>query len=251
MKKLLIFVLIILVLGGGGWYGQEYLKKKFFSEVQPIINPVVENPDLEAPVAESDPLKDQALRIAHKAVVINKVLLEATIRLAKEKIATAVQIIESNYDYDAPWLELGGYRKLIGDYDGAADAWKFLMVIRPQAFVPPHNLGDLYAFTLGDQKQGEQYFLKSLELNAQNIQAYLALATLYKDSTILNKQAQVDDILLRGISKNPGNFNLLVVLGEYYRDVGDKAMALKYFKDALTVNPGNAAVSDEIDRLSR
>lgn len=248
MNKLVILSVLVVVIIFGAWSASQY-----FSSPTPIVEgPATTTPEIPAVTEEKpaeDPLKIKALAIAHQPLVIKKTLPEATVRLAKEKIAEAVQLIESNYDYDAPWLELGGYRRLLGDYDGAAAAWKFLIVIRPGAYVPYHNLGDLYAFILKDHIKGEGYFLKSLEVGPGNVQGYLALASLYRDSQILKKQSLTDDLLLEGLKNNAKNFTLLYALGEYYRDNSDKALALKYFEEALEVAPENAQVAEEIRKL--
>ncbi len=254
MNKFITPSILVVIIVFGAWYGSLYFAKPLAENNPPSIEEIATStPEETPPLAEvkptEDPLQVKALAIVRSPLVIKKTLPESTLRLAKEKIAEAVSLIETSYDYDAPWLELGGYRRLLGDYDGAAAAWKFLIEIRPQAFVPYHNLGDLYAFILKDHVRGENYFLKSLEVGPGNIQGYLALAQLYKDSTTLKKQVLADDILLEGVKANPKDFTLFYALGEYYRDNADKASALKYFEDAQKISPENAMVADEIGKL--
>jgi tetratricopeptide (TPR) repeat protein len=256
MKKAIILSILVIFIVFGAWQGSKYFAEPL-ADVNPL--PTVEEPATTTPETPAvtkeepaeDPIKIKALAIARKPLVIKKALPEVTARMAKEKIAEAVQLIEQNYDYDAPWLELGGYRRLIGDYDGALAAWKFLTEIRPQAYVPYHNIGDLYVFILKDHIKGESYFLKSLEVGPGNIQGYLALALLYKDSQVLKKQSLIDDLLLEGLKNNPKNFVLLYALGEYYRDNGDKTSALKYFEEALGIHPESAEVAEEIRKLKK
>lgn len=248
MRKGFILFISILVIVAGAWYGQNLIRNQGVPNSGPISSSE-EKPSGEEPVVPNDELKEQALIIARSQFVVKKQLPVSVIEQAKQKINDAVNLIEANYDYDAPWLELGGYRRLVGDYDGAIAAWKFLTVIRPNAFVPYHNLGDLYAFTFGDHAKGEMYFLTSLEVGPGNIQGYLSLVVLYKDSTILKKQSQIDDILLRGLENNNKNFNLLYELANYYKETGDRALAIKYFEEALSVNPGDKSISEELSKL--
>lgn len=261
MKKLLIAVGFAVILAGV-WYGQKFLSSQ--NDLRPNLETPAVLESTSTPVVVSDSkapkdsaasndaaLKARALTIAHQPIIVKKSLAEATVILAKKKIGEAVAAIELNYDYDSPWLDLGAYRKLIGDYTGAIAAWEFLGVIRPNAYVSYHNLGDLYAFTLNNPQKGEQYFLKSLQVGPANIQGYLALAVLYHDSAVLGKADQVEKILLRGVAANAGNFSLLVNLAGYYRDNGQKDLALKYFEEALAADPQNQLVAEEIARLKK
>ncbi len=262
MKKLLIAVGFLVILAGA-WYGQKFLTSQNDLRPNPEA-PVVlgitgttavainDGKVTQNPAASNDAaLRAQALAVAHQPIMIKNQLAEATIVLAKKKIGEAISSIELNYDYDTPWLDLGAYRKLIGDYTGAIAAWEFLGTIRPNAYVSYHNLGDLYAFTLNDPQKGERYFLKSIQIGPGNIQGYLALASLYHDSAALGKADQVEKLLLAGVAANEGNFSLLVNLAGYYRDNNRKDLALKYFEKALAVDPQNQAVTGEIAKLKQ
>lgn len=257
MNKSIFLIVVLAVVGGGLWYAQDALRG-YLAPVdgEPLVTgpqasvddkPIVEIP----PKSAQDILRERALEIANRPTYVNVKLSPAMEKSARDKIANAVNMIVDNYDYDLPWLELGGYRKIIGDYEGALQAWLFLSEIRPNSFVPLHNIGDLYAFVLKNHQKGEQYLLASLELNDGNTQGYVALATLYQNVPELGKTDRVDDILLRGLKVDAVNPLLLTTLAGYYRDSGSRDLALDYFKRALEVLPDNSGILQEIAELQK
>mgnify|MGYP001608069260 FL=1 len=163
MKKIIIAIIILALLSAGAWYLQNYLnnlsspglldKENIIAATTSSV--VVLNNKEEA-------LRAEALKIANAPLRPAKDATAEMIALAQEKIKSSVGLIKQDYNYDLPWLDLGSYRKLVGDYNGAISAWDFLMKIRPKDFVAPHNLGELYGYILSDYQQSEKYFLKSI-----------------------------------------------------------------------------------------
>lgn len=257
MNKSLFFILVLLMVGGI-WYNQDALRVYFtrnnIDDVS-LVAPTAAEPEESIAKAEEksyeELLKERALEVANRPINVTAELLPAMEKLAREKIANAASMIVDDYNYDTPWLELGAYRKIIGDYEGAIQAWLFLSEIRPNAFVPLHNIGDIYAFTLKNYNKGEQYLLGSLELNEGNIQGYTALASLYNNVPEFGKRDKVDDILFRGLKVDGNNLMLLTTLASYYRDIGARELARVYFKKALAVSPDNASILSEITALQK
>ncbi len=247
---------VFVVLGVSAWYGQNTLRSYFVGAEKPeptiTEEPAVPEgePITEAPVKlPEDILRERAFAVAHRPIYVNAKLSPSVEKSARDKITEVVNMIQDNYDYDSPWLELAGYRKLIGDYEGAIQAWLFLSEIRPNSFVPLHNIGELYAFTLRNPFKGEQYLLGSLEVSQSNTQGYLALANLYGSAKELGKQDQVDDILIGGLAANPTDTLLMTTLAAYYRDKGERDLALSYYRRALELFPDSASLKQEIAAL--
>ncbi|HEY4499596.1 MAG TPA: tetratricopeptide repeat protein [Candidatus Paceibacterota bacterium] len=250
MKKTLIIIGFIGLIVGASWFGWSQMAK----------TPVVNSPQSEAtstvndikpaPVSltEKEKLQQQAIDIINRDILIRVSLSAATEAQAREKIKELSDMIRGNFDYDAPWLDLGSYRRLIGDYDGAREAWEFLAKIRPQSYVVFHNLGDLYAYQFKNYLKGEEYFLKSIANAPGNIQGYIQLATIYQYYDT-SKNDKIEPLLLKGITANPKDANLLITLGEYYQDQGRKTEALKYLEEALQLNPKNTSLQQEIEQL--
>ncbi len=248
MKKIILIVSGVVVIAGGGWYFWSRSVRPAGTSVRPIENPATSTPSTATTTpSEQDQLAAQATAIINRPIVINSSFSPEQQRLSREKIEELIGMIRANYNYDAPWLELGAYRKLNGDYQGAIQAWEFVALIRPQSFVAFHNLGELYGFQLKNYAKGEEYFLRSLANNPENIDGYAQLATLYESQS--GKNSLAEKILLQGITANPNNARLKILLGDFYETNGNKTEALKYFEAALLITPNDQALIADIARL--
>lgn len=260
MKKILIAAGLIILIAVAGWfvwrgYNRNQENNDISKDIFVDVNSVASSTDnvgssiaATSGTAQSDALKTLALSIISKPIVFKTNLSESGKNFAREKIEAAIKMIKDNYDYDLPWLDLGAYRKLIGDYDGAIDAWNFLLKIRPHSYVASNNLGDLYGFILKNYPKAEENFLKSLEENPNNINGYVQLATIY-EYWYKEKSGNVEPLFLAGIENNPTDVSLKIALAEYYERAGRKADAIKYFEEALKLNPSNVSVSEELAKL--
>lgn len=208
-------------------------------------NPATSTPS----VGVSDPLYSAAMKIIDRPVTVKVDLSESAKQLAIQKIKESSDMIRANYDYVNQWYDLGAYRKVIGDYTGAADAWLFVGKIRPADSISLHNLGDLY-YSLKNYSKAEEYFMASIVKNSQNVDAYIQLAAIYTYNDP-SKISQVEPLLLSGIAVNPKESNLLITLGKYYQNKGDIASARKYFEQALVLNPKNTALEQELQLLGK
>ncbi len=249
MKKYLTVSLFVLVIIGGIWFGSAGTR---IAEDDSSVGPdsLVDGGNISGDdlTIEDASLKSEAMKIIDEPVVVKARLSEASEKLALEKIKESSDLIRLNYNYANPWYDLGAYRKLIGDYDGAIRVWSFIKKIRPDDYVSLSNLGDLYAFTLGDYSRAEEYFLESIARNPQNVDAYIQIALIYEYHDT-PKLTLTEPLLLNGISANPKDSNLKIALGRYYQKVGDLESARFYFEKALEADPGNSALEEELKIL--
>jgi len=141
-----------------------------------------------------------------KSIVIKTNLPEDVRKETIEKINALSNSLKNDYDSLEQWLELGLLRKLIGDYEGARDVWKFATIIRPKDAVAFHNLGFLYWQNLKDYKKSEENYLKAIENNQKDISAYIDLSNIYYFN--LKDTARAKEILNRGLKNNQGNEEL-------------------------------------------
>jgi len=141
--------------------------------------------------------------------------------------------LKSNTDAFDNWILLGSYRKIAGDYEGARDAWEYASAIRPLNYGSFSNLGDLYHYYLKDYPLAEKNLLISVKNKPENIAGYRDLYNLYAQS-YKEKINEAPKILLSGLSKNPNNLDLLVLLAKHYAGAGDKVNAIKYYEIAIT-----------------
>jgi len=100
--------------------------------------------------------------------------------IAREKIEKLTTELRQNPNLFDNWLSLGIYRKIIGDYEGAAECWKYAATLNPKSPIPYNNLGDLYAYFLKDTKKAEENFLKAIENDPSAVYVYRSLYEFYK-----------------------------------------------------------------------
>ncbi|MEK9175041.1 MAG: tetratricopeptide repeat protein [Patescibacteria group bacterium] len=198
-------------------------------------------------VTKDPALKILAMQIIAKPIVINATLTDAQKQNTIKQIEEIKKQITTNYDVELPWLMLGNYRKSVQDYDGAIEAWNFLATIRPKGYLAFHNLGSLYGFELRNYTKSEENFLKAIKNNASNIDAYSQLVAVYETY----KPEKIEQLLLDGIKLNPNDASLKIMLGQYYAKIGNKIEAIKYFEEALKINPTNSEIKAEIEELKK
>ena len=56
-------------------------------------------------------------------------------------------------------------------------------------------------------------------------------------------------MLLKGLEKNPGSYDILVSLGMYYKDRGKKKKPKKSFEEILKPAPATQAIIRELEKL--
>src|SRR3989344_422819 len=165
MKRLLfILFLLVLIAAGAAWYVNRRAASDFkdSSAGAPNQSPSTTTfPSLAVDAANDikEQLRIQSLKIVARPILVKIQLSESSKNQAIGKIQDLVKLIEKKYDYIEAWYDLGAYRKLIGDYDGAIEAYNFVIKIRPKDEIAYVNLGDLYGFYLKDYENSEKNFL--------------------------------------------------------------------------------------------
>jgi tetratricopeptide (TPR) repeat protein len=201
-RKTVISAIFFLVLAGvAGFYINRDLKKI----------PVVENgnPDTSWKSPEENKTGGYTVKVepVKSAPVVAIPDLNRTVNFenADEKIRVKIMEISSalkkNSSDIASWIDLGSWRKAIGDYDGARLAWEYVTKVRPTDSVANGNLGDLYAYYLKDNQKAETYFLQALKNEPSSIFLYFKIAEFYRD--VVKDTQKAKDIVEQGIAKNP------------------------------------------------
>lgn len=153
--------------------------------------------------------------------------------------------VKENPDFFFGWIQIGLLKKIIGDYEGARDAWEYAGVIRPLNSVSFANLGELYWRYSPDYPKSEKNFLTSIKNKPDDSSTYISLSDLYFYS-YSEKKDRADDILLEGIQANPEDINLMKWLASLYEREKEYASALEWWKKVLAQNPADAAVKQAI-----
>ncbi len=97
------------------------------------------------------------------------------------KINENVSKLKTDPNISSEWLALGINRKILGDYEGARDAWEYALALNPKDPVTLSNLGDLYGYHLKDVVKAEKNFIKSMEVGRLLPNYYLRASDFYRD----------------------------------------------------------------------
>lgn len=149
-----------------------------------------------------------------RAIVLPENIDPALGKIYTDKINADVATLVGDPHNLATWIDLGGLRKVIEDYEGAAEAWDYAGILAPQNSTSFHNLGDLYAYYLHDNIKAEENFLKSVEnASATDTFVYADAATFYRD--VMKDKAKGVAVIEEGIQKNPSSQELKDLLESF------------------------------------
>lgn len=196
--KIIFFVgLFVLIIVGIGFYlWQDYLETRSPNlEVEP---PKRTDADLKVEF-----LSDQNVDNNSENELLNKLTKNFPKGTNPEIISQIQELsrtLKDNNDYYEGWLQLGILRKNIGDLEGAAEAWQYAVVIRPDSSTAYLNLGDLYGYYFHDNQKAEENLLKAIKIESANIYAYQKTYEFYAD---INQPGKARQILEQGIAANP------------------------------------------------
>lgn len=141
-----------------------------------------------------------------KQTVVKRELPEEIKSKTIDQIKILSETLRKDSNYLEGWIELGLLRKLLADYEGARDAWEYAAFLSPTFHVPFHNLGFLYLQHLKDFRKSEENYLKAIDNEPKDIQAYIDLSDLYYFS--LNDANNAKEILNKGIKANSNDLAL-------------------------------------------
>ncbi len=259
--KILVSIIALVIIIGGGWYAWKMRHTSPTSLNNEPVNyiPITEtantattsgqNSSSKNPTVTATPqdaiLKAQAMKVIDRPINFGPAISASSQKTLTEKINSYKDTIRKNYNSDEPWLMLGSYYKAAGDYNGAIAMWDFLAFMRPKGYLAFHNLGSLYGFELHNYAKSEENFLKAIQNEPKDFDAYSQMVTVYR----AYKPEKIEAFLLSGITANPNETSLKILLGEYYASINKKTEALKYLQDALRLNPSSKTLQDEIKSL--
>ncbi len=184
-----------------------------------------------------------------KTMRSSTIIGEDTKRRVDEKVKEIVSLLKKDSKDTDRWLELGLYAEVYTDYQRAKEIYEYVTRVDLNGYTAYHNLGNLYRFYLKDYIKAEANMKVVLDMNPTGVAEYISLSDLYY-SDLVAKKGFADDILLKGIAKNPTSTDLMVSLARYYVNTGDKEKAREYYQKALALSPKNAAaIKQDLDAL--
>lgn len=152
----------------------------------------------------------------------------------RKSIQNTVATIRKTPNSFDDWILLGIYRKQIGDYAGALEAWEFASKIRPEDAIPKNNIGMLYYLHTKEYAKAEEILLATTKTHPHYTATFQNLYELYhyayKQGTGADEQ-----ILLAGIKENPKGLELIMLLASFYDETGKTADVKKTYTTALEI----------------
>lgn len=158
--------------------------------------------------------------------------------------------VKEHPDSFSDWLQLGLFKKVIGDYEGARDAWEYAGMVRPLNSVSFANLGELYWKYLYDYPGAEKNFRISIKNKPEDPSVYVSLADLYYYS-YKEKSNLAEGALLEGLTNNPKDVNLMRVLASFYQRAGQYSKAIEWWQKVLKEQPNDTVVAGVIEGLKK
>ncbi len=212
---IILAIFFVLIIGFGGWYVYRDLKSPKSAEVAP--------PPIAANTSSSDGISSEEIKKQipdlDREIIVKADLSEESKNRAISEIKIITATLKADYNKLEEWLNLGLWRKTIGDYEGAAEAWKFITIIRPNDPVAFHNLGDLYSQYLPDFPKAEKYYLAAIEKDTgHNPFFYVKLYEFYL--YYYKKPDLAEKTLLDALKTNPNNEYLQGLLDDFRKEIG-------------------------------
>lgn len=122
------------------------------------------------------------------------------------KINEDISKLKADSDQLDLWIELGGLRKLVGDFEGAREAWEYANALSPTNYVSYSNLGALFSQDLKDNLSAEKNYLIAIKNGSNMPYVYYNVAEFY--NLYVKDKAKAIDILEKGLKVNPGDKTL-------------------------------------------
>lgn len=171
-----------------------------------------------APLSEASPEEIKKLMPDLDGEIIVKAnLSEENKNRAISEIKITIAGLKADYNKLEGWLNLGLWRKTLGDYEGAAEAWQFATLIRPNDPVAFHNLGDLYSQFLPDFPSAEKYYKMAVEKDKSHQPFFYV--KLYEFYRYYEKNMDAaENTLLDGLKTNPGDAYLEGELNNFRKE---------------------------------
>lgn len=170
----------------------------------------------------------------------------------RDALQLIVDEIEADEENEDLWLVLGNLRKGMGDFEGAIEAWEYVLVLEPNHIVAPNNLGNLYHFELKKYPEAEQAFRKAIENDPGYLLSYQNLFDLYRYSYQTDTD-KAEHILKEGIEQNPETIELRILLAEWYAQMGEIEDALVVYEEVVDLAEarGDTKRTEETDARMR
>ena len=220
-NKIFLFIVILLILSAAGFY----IYKDFSSTkntgkteneegLEKLLNDSdnKNNQDFVLKQEQDDSEDNIKILDLSKPATIKADLPQDIISGAIKEISIISNTLKQDYRSVDGWIQLGLLKKLLGDFNGAKEAWEFASSIAPNNSISFHNLGFIYWQHYKDYEKAEQNYLKAVQNNKKDIIAFIDLSNIYYYD--LKNSVKARNILMEGLKENPGDYELLRTLND-------------------------------------
>lgn len=203
MKKSVVygvfFLLMLAIVGAGFYFFGHSRTSDETDENKDVVAKREVQPGGTEDIFENDSVA--AIPNLDRPIIISPDIPEATEMLARTKIEEISSALKENNKLFSHWLDLGIYRKIIEDFEGAKEAWIYASALQPDDARPYNNLADLAIYYVHDNQAGEHYLLKAIEKSPDQLYYYNAAFEFYY--YVLKDEHRAKAMLEQGIAKNP------------------------------------------------
>ncbi len=229
-KKLIIGIAIFIIIAGlSGWFiYRDYVEHSVFNNnnnqsgqtdsLENLIKSGKVKVETEPVSSEmsAEEIKKQMPDL-DREIIITTNLSEEDKKRATTEIKMLSAELKADFDKLEDWLTLGIWKKMIGDYEGAGEAWQFATLIRPNDPVAFHNLGDLYSQYLPDFPKAEKYYKLAIEKDKSHQPFfYVKLFEFYRYYS--KKPDLAENTLLQALKVNPNDVYLTNLLADFRKE---------------------------------
>ncbi len=231
--KLYLYLIIFSVLLLGATFTYYFsVNRQYYKLANPVLKTKVDPKSLPEPYLE---------QYKNKATV-----LEFGAEKSLSKPNSLKNEEELNRDFRV-WYKLGMVRKMLNDYQGAAEAWEEAAKIAPDNSAPLVNLADLYTFFLKDYGKAEEAYAKAINVYP-SVDYYRSFADFYRISMPDNHD-RVEQVIQQALQVFPNHQDLVSYLATYFKEKGLKDRAIPYYEQLIKINPANASARADLDKL--
>ncbi len=235
MRKIILIIIVLILVGGGVWF---YMNKDEVNNEEPTIDKIDEG------ILDIDPSE----------LIVFEIKKETFSEFQKERafdrFNNAKNIIEENRDryisddnYYA-WLEVASVQKSIGDYDRAAQLWKWCNQAYAFNSISPANLGDLYKSFVINKEESEKYYLMAVGRDKKDFQIYYGLYELYRYRFEDSEKAL--QTLYDGFENNPDDNNFVNELTNYLLTLDRRSEAEELVEEYISTHPDAFSIREKL-----
>jgi cytochrome c-type biogenesis protein CcmH/NrfG len=190
---LFLAVIIVYLRSGEESKKTEQPKKESPVELSEGVSAVFQEKTLPLPVGVSIP-------------DLNRSVPPGSDKKTTEKIMNLSLDIKKDPSNVGKWIDLGLWRRNVGDFEGAKEAWEYANLLRPNNPVILGNLGVVYGYDLGKVDKAENYFIEAIKADPLYEYVYIQVHNFYRDVKRDNVQAK--KILEQGVKALPNSLIL-------------------------------------------